>query len=74
MKHNKQNAAFDAGKLKKQKKARKTHAQKKAARNAQKNIVLNIRMRMLPRLHVHSALVEQPSTNGGRLDFSENSV
>ena len=45
MKHNKQNAAFDAGKLKKQKKARKTHAQKKAARNAQKNIVLNIHKR-----------------------------
>lgn len=45
MKHNKHNAAFDAGKLKKQKKARKTRAQKKAARNAQKNIILNIHKR-----------------------------
>ena len=45
MKHNKQNADFAGKKIKKQKKARKTRAQKKAARNAQKNLVLNIHKR-----------------------------
>ena len=41
MKHNKQNAAFAGSKLKKQRKARKTRAQKKAERNA----ILNIHKR-----------------------------
>ena len=45
MKHNKQNPAVAARKLKKQQKARKTRAQKKAERNAQKNIILNIHKR-----------------------------